>query len=206
MRRGETRCKSVTLTNHASTAQQGWLFAEVPGGNGGYAGTISLDGVIVSGVTQLPYSLGPGESVDARIRFTSSGTPGHVYTYVANVSTGALCMSQGLGVQITAEARDAPRPPSCALSRTSLDFGSVPVGQSKDLTFDLENSGDGTQCGSMTENCPDFAVIQNSSYCITPPVFVPVTVRFSPTSTGLKQCTISPGANCPPVTVTGSGS
>jgi len=58
----------------------------------------------------------------------------------------------------------------------------------------------------MTESCPEFAVIQNSSYCFAPPAFVRVTVRFSPSSAGFQQCTISPEANCPPVTATGIGS
>lgn len=152
------------------------------------------------------YTLGPGDSVNARIRFTSSGTPGHTYAYVGNLSTGAICMAQGLGVLVTAEAREAPQPPSCALSTTSLDFGSVPVGQSKTLTFDLENSGGGSLCGVITESCPEFSLESITSYCITPPGFVRVTVRFSPTSPGFQQCSISPGANCPPITVRGTGS
>jgi hypothetical protein len=152
------------------------------------------------------YSLGAGESSTIHIRFVSSGTPGHVYSYVGNVSTGALCMGQGLGVQVTAVAREAPPPPGCGVSPTVLDFGSVAVGQARDLTFDLRNSGGGTLCGSVTEGCSDFSIIQNDSYCVTPPGFVRVTVRFQPSALGYQECTISPGTGCPTVTVRGIGS
>jgi hypothetical protein len=153
------------------------------------------------------YALGPGESIEAGIRFVSpNGTPGHVYTYVGNLFFGSQCASQGLEIQVIATAREAPRPPACAISPTTLDFGAVPVGQSRNLTFDLENSGGGTLCGSVTEMCSDFAITSLSSYCITPPAFLRVTVRFSPTSTGFKQCTVLPGAGCAAVTVRGTGS
>ena len=142
------------------------------------------------------YRLGPGGSETFMVSFTLPSTASFT---CSSIVPGANCPP------VTAHGAGA-RPPSCALSRTSLDFGSVAVGQSKDLTFDLENSGDGTLCGTVTENCPDFTIETNDSYCITRPAFVRVTVRFTPTSAGLKQCTIAPGANCPPVTVTGSGS
>jgi hypothetical protein len=177
-------------------------------GGGTLSGTVQFldNSPPFSLVGPATYGLGAGQSQDFTIRFTSTGTPGHTYSYVGNLSAGSQCTAQGLGIQVTAVAREAPRPPACAISPTTLDFGTVAVGQSKDLTFDLENSGDGTLCGSVTENCPDFAITQISSYCITPPAFVRVTVRFSPSSTGFKQCTVSPGAGCPALTVRGTGS
>lgn len=152
------------------------------------------------------YALGPGDSISARIRFVSSGATGHVTTYVGNLSTGIVCLAQGLGVQVTAVARDAPLPPACGVSPTVLDFGSVAVGQSRDLTFDLRNTGDGTLCGTISESCPEFSIEVTPAYCLTPPGFKRVTIRFSPTSTGLKQCTVSPGSGCPAVSVRGTGS
>jgi len=47
----------------------------------------------------------------------------------------------------------------------------------------------------VTESCPDFAIVQIASYCITPPAFVRVTVRFSPSWSGFKQCTGVPAAH-----------
>jgi hypothetical protein len=96
-------------------------------------------------------------------------------------------------------------PPNCTLSTTVLDFGTVLVGQSKGPHVRSENDGGGTLCGSVTGSCADFAVIQNTSYCVTPPAFVRVTVRFSPTTTGFQECGLSPGSNCPAVTVRGNG-
>ncbi len=65
--------------------------------------------------------------------------------------------------------------------------------QSRYLTVDLANSGGGTLCGSVTESCPDFAIVQNASYCITPPAFVRVTVRFSPSSTAIDSASLLSG-------------
>lgn len=142
------------------------------------------------------YDLGPGQSGAVMVRY--SPTQVGVVTSCAAVPIGPGCSDVTL-------IGEAVAPPSCALSTMLVDFGSVLVGQSKDLTFDLENSGGGTLCGTITESCPDFSVEVNPSYCITPPTFKRVTVRFSPTSAGLKECTLAPGANCPSVTVRGSG-
>jgi hypothetical protein len=151
------------------------------------------------------YILGPQASQDFTIRFTSSGTAGHTFSYVGNLSTGTQCSSQGLDVQVTATAMEAPPPPSCAVSPTLLDFGTVLVGQSKDLTFDVRNSGGETLCGTITESCADFDIFPSLTYCITPPGFIQRTVRFTPTTTGFQQCTISPGTGCAPITVRGTG-
>jgi hypothetical protein len=102
--------------------------------------------------------------------------------------------------------RSAPgwRRPVAAVSTTVLDFGTVAVGQSQDLTFDVMNSGGGTLCGSVSESCPDFAVVVNPSNCINPPGFVRVTLRFTPSATGSQQCSIMPGGNCATVLARGT--
>jgi hypothetical protein len=79
------------------------------------------------------------------------------------------------------------------------------VGQSRDLTFDISNSGGGTLCGTVTENSRDLAIIQNSSYCITPPGFVRVTVRFTSTTVGSFFADINAGGGCPRLTARGTG-
>jgi hypothetical protein len=142
------------------------------------------------------YNLGPGQATTLTLRFTPTQV-GHTIT-CTQITMGSECAefdAVGSGVA----------PPSCALSTTSLDFGTVTVGQSKDLTFDLMNSGGGMLCGTMSEACPDFAITVNASYCFTSPAFVRVTVRFSPTASGFQQCTIQPGAGCASVSVQGTG-
>jgi hypothetical protein len=179
---GETKDLSLTVSNTGT------------GPLSGIAGPSHCS--VFSFVGPVAYNLGPGQSTMLTLRFTPTEI-GHTIT-CSEIPMGLACApltAIGAGVA----------PPSCALSTTILDFGTVPVGQSKDLTFDLENSGGGTLCGSITESCADFAVIQNASYCITPPGFVRVTVRFSPTTTGFQECTLSPGSNCPAITVRGTG-
>ena len=143
------------------------------------------------------YDLSPGQSTTLTLRFTPTQV-GHTIT-CTQITMGLDCAAfdaVGSGVA----------PPSCAVSTTSLDLGTVAVGQSKDLTFDVMNAGGGTLCGAISESCPDFAIVVNPSYCITPPAFVRVTVRFTPTTSGLQQCIVSPGPGCAPITVSGTGS
>jgi hypothetical protein len=179
-------------------------------------GSGSLDGVVAfidnsppfSVVGSPAYTLAAGQSQDIRIRFTSSGTPGHTYSYVGNLTAGTQCSSQGLDLLVTATAREQPpppQPPQCHVETTTLDFGTVPVGQSKDLTFDLTNVGGGTLCGTVIESCPDFSIVANQNYCATPTGFPRVEVRFTPSTTGFQQCTILPGTGCPMVIAKGTG-
>lgn len=142
------------------------------------------------------YSLGAGQTATLIVRYIPS--------QVGQTTTCSL-VPMGLGCDAVTFVGGAVAPPSCGLSTTLLDFATVPVGQTKDLTFDLQNVGGGTLCGTMSESCADFSIEVNPSYCITPPAFMRVRVRFSPTSTGFQQCTIAPGANCPQVTVRGTG-
>jgi len=55
--------------------------------------------------------------------------------------------------------------PSYEVSKLSLDFGSVPAGQSRDLTFDISNSGGGTLSGAVSENSPDLPVAGAVTAC-----------------------------------------
>lgn len=142
------------------------------------------------------YDLGPGQSTTLTVRYTPA--------QVGAVTTCSL-VPMGANCEPITLVGSAVAPPSCALPTPLLDFGSVTVGQSKDLTFDIENGGGGTLCGSITESCPDFSIEVNPAYCIPSSAFKRVTVRFTPSSTGFKECAVSPGANCPAVTVRGSG-
>lgn len=167
-------------------------------GSGTLAGTAGPSHCSVfSFVGATSYSIGAGQSATVTVRYT----PAQV-----GQTTTCNAVPMGTGCDPVTFIGEAVAPPSCAIPTTLLDFGSVAVGQSKDLTFDVENSGGGTLCGSVTETCADFAVVLNSSYCVGPGGVRRVTVRFTPTAAGFQQCTIAPGANCPAVTVRGTGS
>ncbi len=96
-------------------------------------------------------------------------------------------------------------PPTCALSVQTLDFGDVPVGQFRDLTFDISNAGGGILCDTVTEISPELSIVGNASYCVTAPNVVRVTVRFAPTSPGSIFADIRAGGACPRLTARGAG-
>src|ERR1041385_1209635 len=166
-------------------------------------GTGPMSGV--AGPSQCPefvfldptsYNLGPGQSTTLMVRFTATQA-GHTLTCPL-IPIGPDCPTLTV-------VGAAVGPPTCQLSTMSLDFGSAPVGQSRDLTFDISNSGGGTLCGTVTENSPDLAITQNASYCITPPAFVRVTVRFTPTAAGSMFADINAVGGCPRLTARGTG-
>ena len=97
------------------------------------------------------------------------------------------------------------KPTACSVSATQLDFGSVTVGQTKDLLFTITNTGQGTLSGTATESCADYSLQGNSSYSLGSGASAAITVRFAPTVSGTHPCTVSSGAGCPAVPLTGVG-
>src|SRR5205814_4783885 len=86
----------------------------------------------------------------------------------------------------------------------SLDFGTVPVGTSKDLSFTVQNTGGGTLTGSASTSAP-YTIASGASFSLGPGASQLVTVRFSPTVTGHAPGTVaftSHGGNVsPPVKI-----
>jgi len=188
---GETKDTTFTVTNAGGGTLSGvvrFLDANPP--------PFSLVG-------STSYALGSGQGQSFTVRYTAPSVPiGHTVSDARMIGLGTGCAALGpLTVQATAEP-----PPQCALSTTVLDFGTVPVGQSADLSFDLHNVGGGTLCGTVTEACADFSIVVNQQYCATPPGFPRVLVRFTPSAAGYQECKISPGPGCPAVLAKGTGS
>jgi hypothetical protein len=101
---------------------------------------------------------------------------------------------------------DGPAKPACGLDIQSLSFGAVTVGESRDLSFKIINTGGGTLAGAASENCADFAIIGNPAYSLEADAQTTITVRFSPTSTGAASCTIETGlSECADMPCTGTG-
>ena len=97
-------------------------------------------------------------------------------------------------------------PPVCSVSPTSLDFGTVCVGGSKNKTFTITNTGDCTLTGLVTETCSHYSIVSGAgSYSLGAGQSRTVTVKFQPTSSGTKNCTIQTGASCTNVSCTGVG-
>ena len=179
---GQTRDLSLVVTNTGA------------GQLSGAAGPSPCPEFAFQGPTT--YSLSVGQSATLTLRYIPR---------VAGQTTTCSPIPIGSVCQALTAVGAAIGPPTCALSTTSLDFGSVTVGQSKDLTFDISNSGGGTLCGTVTEIAPALSIVQNASYCITAPAFVRVTVRFTPTAPGSIFADINAGNGCPRLTARGIG-
>jgi hypothetical protein len=89
---------------------------------------------------------------------------------------------------------------------TSLDFGTVTVGDFLDLTFSISNTGGGTLTGTVSETCDDYSLVGDVSYSLGSGQSKDFTVRFEPLSVGVKNCTIETGSGaCVDVSCTGIG-
>lgn len=88
------------------------------------------------------------------------------------------------GVSLFAKYENAlSYPPILTVTPSSLDFGAVTVGNFKDLTFTLENTGYGILDGSVTVLSP-FSIEDGEYYSLTHGQTHIVKVRFHPTISG----------------------
>lgn len=166
-------------------------------GGGLLSGSISAD---CEGFALLSgggvYTLGAGEAREVTLRFA----PLQATAFSCTVETGtALCndlLATGSGVP----------GPQCAVTPSILDFGGVSTGQSKDLTFSIENRGGGVLRGSVAASCGAFAVVLGAgSYELASNQVHNVTLRFQPTSLGSQECTFDLGNTLCALSVTGVG-
>jgi len=96
--------------------------------------------------------------------------------------------------------------PACNVTPTSIDFGTVIMGDSLDLTFDIINAGGGTLNGSVGDTCSYFDVVAGAgAYALAAGESLHVMVRFKPGSDGTFDCWIETGIECGDVYCTGEG-
>src|SRR5262245_29449988 len=175
---GQTADRSLTVTNTGGSTLSGAL-------------TESCSEFSIVG--EASYNLGSLESATFTLRFGPTA-PGD--------SSCTLDVGPSCGT-VTLRGRGVP-PPECHLSASSHDFGQVQVGKHKDFNLVVSNVGGGQLCGTATEDCEMFS-IPTPSYCAIPGTPFNLKIRFMPTRTGPVQCVIDPGAECSPITVTGTG-
>ncbi|MFH1687803.1 MAG: choice-of-anchor D domain-containing protein [bacterium] len=95
--------------------------------------------------------------------------------------------------------------PACVITPTSLGFGQVVKGQTKELSFTITNGGGGTLSGTVNDYCTNFSIIAGwGSYDLTEGQSKTVTVRYTPGSVGNHECSILTGCDNG-VTCTGIG-
>jgi hypothetical protein len=94
----------------------------------------------------------------------------------------------------------------CYLSAGSLSFGAVTIGDSAEQVFTIYYSGGGVLSGDVTEDCTDYSIASGGgAFDLSNGQSHAVTVRFTPTSTGTKSCTVHTGSACDSVFCSGIG-
>jgi parallel beta-helix repeat protein len=125
------------------------------------------------------YSLAAGESLVVTVRFT----PTSEGTEICSVETGGSCAAVSC-------YGDGAHEPICDLSVSRLDFGAVAVGEHRDTTFTITNTGGWWLAGYVYTNCDGFSVVDANEYSLGAGESVTFTVRFAPSSIGPEECTI----------------
>jgi hypothetical protein len=142
------------------------------------------------------YALAAGETRAVTVRFTPSGCG----EALCRIETGSAscddvdCAGSGAGA-------------GCVIAPDRLDFGDVAVGASADRDFTITNTGCETITGAVTESCGEFSLVAGGgNYTLAPAESRPVTVRFTPSGCGTKECLIGTGSvPCPGVVAAGTG-
>jgi hypothetical protein len=133
-----------------------------------------------------------------------------VGTWVAVAQTGpgfdSSRQPQGILVntsQATVPSKDRTNP-AMVVSHRILDFGYVPVGTFKRLSFTVQNVGAGLLTGAAKVSAP-FNILGGSPYALKYPQTQVITVQFAPDSTGVHMTVVHlSGGDGATVTVMGS--
>jgi hypothetical protein len=104
------------------------------------------------------------------------------------------------GIGGTAGIDPCAQPPVCQVFPTSLDFGTVVIGDPPETrTFAITNTGGGNLEGTVGESCDHYAITDPAGggpYSIPSGDSLVVTVEFDPTSGGPQECYVSTGTEC----------
>ena len=94
--------------------------------------------------------------------------------------------------------------PQLAVSQNNLDFGSVIIGQSRDLSFLVTNNGGGTLTGSVSVPA-SFSIVSGGTFDLGAGQTLTVTVRFTPSAAGPVTSTVTLASNGGSATVSVAG-
>ncbi len=151
---------------------------------------------IMSGGT---YSLGHNESQTVSIFFIAATAGPHECTIETGnaACTDVYCMAYG-GIEPL---------PECLVNPDTLDCGTVIVGDSLDMMFDIINMGGGVLSGTVTDTCGCFDVVSGGgAYALSADETLHVTVRFKPEADASYECWVETGtADCIDVFCMGMG-
>jgi Viral BACON domain/Abnormal spindle-like microcephaly-assoc'd, ASPM-SPD-2-Hydin/Kre9/KNH-like N-terminal Ig-like domain len=107
-------------------------------------------------------------------------------------------------IEVSLEVKGNPA--LCSIFPQSLDFDSVEVGETKDLSFTITNVGGGNLSGSLSELCDDYSIVSGSnSYNLTSGQSQSVTIRYAPDKIKTDSCAIIVSPSCDNVICSGTG-
>jgi subtilisin family serine protease len=145
-----------------------------------------------------PYNISGGGNAIVTVRFTP--TSASVFNQTVTFTGGG-----GTTTSVTGTGTTPPAPAQIAVSPASRNFGDVEIGSSSDQTFTVSNTGSETLSGSASVGAP-FSIVGGSPYNISGGGNAVVTVRFTPTSAGVANQTVTfTGGGGTTASVTGNG-
>ena len=144
-------------------------------GGGTLNGSASISATSFSIVGSSSYSLSAGQSTTITVRFSPSSMTS--YSGTANF-TGGGGASRGVSGTGTDGAADPI--PTISVSPASRNFGTVIVGQSKNMTFTVTNIGAGTLNGSAFINDLGYTIVGDETYSLAGGQSRNITVMFAP--------------------------
>jgi hypothetical protein len=101
-------------------------------------------------------------------------------------------------------ARQERTAPEIAVSSRVLDFGSIPFGRVRKLSFTVQNVGGGLLTGAATVSAP-FSILTGNSYSLQNSQTQIITVEYSPDSLGIHMAVVHlTGGDGSAITVMGS--
>jgi hypothetical protein len=140
----------------------------------------------------VPFTVAAGNSTDVTVRFApSAGAVSASLTIASNdpAKSSLTIPLSGSGIQNAQ--------PSIAVAPTSLDFGGVTTGQTKDSTLTVSNNGTvDLTVGSISIGGSAFTIVSTVvPFTVAAGRSTAVTVRFSPSSAGAASASLTIGSN-----------
>ncbi|UCG53025.1 MAG: choice-of-anchor D domain-containing protein [Candidatus Latescibacterota bacterium] len=129
-----------------------------------------------------PFALAPDDSLVVTVRFepTAAGERSCWVETGSELCSDVFCT--GVGVLV----------PVCQVRPDSIDFGVVAVGNVRDTTFTITNTGGGILSGTVSASCPHY-FISEGPYDLAAGDSLVVIVVYAPTSDGEHNCTVETG-------------
>jgi len=143
-----------------------------------------------------PFVLRANESIEFTVRFapTQLGTAQCLLQTGLSRCTDFTCVAVG------------EEPPACrVLLPNDNRFGTVVLGESRDLPLVIRNEGGGLLSGIVASPCDEFTIAGDPQFNLDAGAERQFTVTFRPRSTGGKTCTVSLGSACGGVDFVGAG-